>query len=809
MKKFLLLLLTSMSFTTFAQIQVKEGSFHKIQGYVMLDNKDHIDVNNAPMALIKISTENITAEQRRKFIFKGNAVTYFDVKFEPGEIYLYISAAAATFIEIIHDDYGKVEYWLPETLCDYCGYEMVVQHTPYTLTPELNKPKNNFVTINVAQSEATIYIDDEYIGNGSVYKSLLIGKKHTYKIECDMYHDEIGTINVVEGDPIELNVNLRPAYGFLNVESLPEQDAMVYIDGKKVGKTPYMSDKMSSGTYNVKVLKSMFNPAEQTCVVSDGQTTNLKLDMSANYVNVTINTDAQSDIYVDDEYKGKGSWTGRISDGVHFVEARKDKHKNVSRNITLILGKDEVITLESPTPINGFFEITSIPNKADIYIDGKHYGQTPRVIYDLLIGSHELRLEKQGCAPLTKTINIEEGETLALNGTLQTATLVSISTDAEGDKIYVDDEYIGNSPVRLNLAYGTHLIKAERYGQTITKTINVAQNDGHNEVRLVFGKNVTIKSDKNGDAVYIDDKRVGITPHKVYLTYGTHTVKVTRGNQFVTKDIEVSDLGDNTFILEIGQTVQITSTKSGDKVIVDGKNVGKTPLQLNLSLGQHSVLVKRGKKTDTESIFLKGEPNQKYNFYPSRDYPFWSAVGGAFGDVGYFIGESFEDMGYFFGNMFESGYFSVSAGLKSIDNLNDTINSANSNDSSDTYYSLGLDVGGFFIDEIGVFASTSIWKYSWSVLGGLNLDISWLFDDYPEDAQALIRVGAGYTFSRSESAYIQGVEWLVGAAVSADNGIFFSFDCLSTSLFKANKENKTDSAIADSFELRFGLGWRW
>ena len=69
---------------------------------------------------------------------------------------------------------------------------------------------------------------------------------------------------------------------------------------------------------------------------------------------------------------------------------------------------------------------------------------------------------------------------MALNGTLQTATLVSISTDAEGDKIYVDDEYIGNSPVRLNLAYGTHLIKAERYGQTITKTINVAQNDGHN-----------------------------------------------------------------------------------------------------------------------------------------------------------------------------------------------------------------------------------------------------------------------------------------------------------------------------------------
>ena len=62
MKKGLLLLLTFISLNTFAQIKVKEGSFHKIEGYVMLDKNDHLDINDAPMALIKISTENITTE---------------------------------------------------------------------------------------------------------------------------------------------------------------------------------------------------------------------------------------------------------------------------------------------------------------------------------------------------------------------------------------------------------------------------------------------------------------------------------------------------------------------------------------------------------------------------------------------------------------------------------------------------------------------------------------------------------------------------------------------------------------------------
>ena len=69
MKKLLLIFLTFVSLNVFGQIKVKEGSFRKIDGFVMLDKYEHTDINNAPMALIKISTENINAEQRRKFIF--------------------------------------------------------------------------------------------------------------------------------------------------------------------------------------------------------------------------------------------------------------------------------------------------------------------------------------------------------------------------------------------------------------------------------------------------------------------------------------------------------------------------------------------------------------------------------------------------------------------------------------------------------------------------------------------------------------------------------------------------------------------
>ena len=548
MKKIFLILLILLSLDTFAQIQVKENSFHQIEGYVMFDKEEHYDDNNLPMALIKISTENITAEERRRIIFKGNLATYFDVHFEPSEIYLYISARVATFIEIHHPDYGKTEFTLPFDLKDFCGYEMVIQRTQvksgflavssepdeadvyvdgkhygktttvvtdlaegnHTLKLEkqgyLTVTKNIVITkgetlklnetlqtissqrtyliVKSDQSDALIYIDDEPINTGEASKSVNIGSTHTYKIECDLYYTETGTVTVNER--VTIDKKLRPNYGYINVTTSPESGAKVYVNGKYIGESPIKSDKLVSGSHTVRVMKDMFKMKEQSFVVNDGQTTNATLNMSANFVNVTINTDADADIYVDEEYKAKGRWTGRLSDGLHNFEARKQNHRSTKKSLDLVLGENQTITLEAPKPISGSLDVNTSPMDAEIYIDGKHYGQTPNYINEILIGTHELKLEKSGCATLTKTITIKEGETLSINEKLQTGKEITISTDKTGDKIYVDGNYVGTSPITSNLSYGSHNIKAVRNDKEVSKTITVSQSGGENNVKLTF-----------------------------------------------------------------------------------------------------------------------------------------------------------------------------------------------------------------------------------------------------------------------------------------------------------------------------------
>ena len=375
----------------------------------------------------------------------------------------------------------------------------------------------NYLVIKADQPNAVVYIDNVFAGEQFAQKSFMAGEKHTWRIECELYHTESGeaTIPEKEGENITVEKTLRPSYGFMNVTSSPESGAIVYIDGKKVGQTPYASERLASGVHKVRVMKEMYSDTEQTFTITDGNTTQAALTMSANFVNVTVTTDSESDIYIDNELKGKGTWSGRLGDGNHAFEARKASHRNSVENIKLTLGKDENIVIPNPTPIYGTLDVSTNPIGANIIIDGKNFGTTPRVLTNVLIGTHELKLEKAEYALVVKTITLDEKNRLTVDEKLETGREIYISTDGTGDKIFVDGNYIGESPISSTLSLGEHeitsirgysgsvndlnggginalnAIKALNGVKAAAKTITVAQSGGDTSVKLAFFENKT------------------------------------------------------------------------------------------------------------------------------------------------------------------------------------------------------------------------------------------------------------------------------------------------------------------------------
>lgn len=489
MKRFIVLLSAILlSLNVLAQIEVKPGSFKEVPGFVNVnpDPNYQTDDNELPFAIIKVRTENITDKQRRDLRFEGNAGTFIVLEYKVGEVWVYLTAKYADYLKISHPDFSSIEFTLPYDLKPKCCYEL-------TLVNKWNNPEEeiveyNYLIVKADQLNALIYLDDAFVGEKEVSKSYPTGETHSWRIECDYYHTESGVAEILIGEPIVIDKKLRPAFGYINVTSEPESGAMVFIDGNKVGVTPYKSDRMKSGSYTVKIVKEMYNTMVQTVTVTDGNTTNASIKMTANFVDVNVTTDSRSDIYIDNERVGRGSWKGRLSDGTHIFEAKKESHKTTTKNVTLVLGKSENIVIPDPTPIYGILDVNSTPMGATIFIDGKKSGTTPRVITDILIGKHTIRIEKDGYNADTKEVTIIEKKKTDLNVTLSIGKEITIETNGSGDHIYIDGKEAGVSPLKTVLSYGKHTISAYNGNKSAMKDVVIEKQGGSDRFYLVLKK---------------------------------------------------------------------------------------------------------------------------------------------------------------------------------------------------------------------------------------------------------------------------------------------------------------------------------
>ena len=165
---------------------VVDNSFKQIQGCITIPVR--YDDNNVAMAKVVIKPKNISEQDRVKLHFTGNLATYFEVEQNIGETWVYLTADAATFIKIQHPDFGTTEFWFPETLKPRQCYEMVLQYVPQKEEAEL------IVSGNMDNS--LVYIDGRLSGIKEAKKMSEVGATHTWKIECEGYQAESGSVTL-------------------------------------------------------------------------------------------------------------------------------------------------------------------------------------------------------------------------------------------------------------------------------------------------------------------------------------------------------------------------------------------------------------------------------------------------------------------------------------------------------------------------------------------------------------------------------------------------------------------------------------
>ena len=223
------------------------------------------DQNGEVCALIRIVT-NV-----KDLMFEPDALGITARENKTGEIWLYVPRGARR-ISILHDELGIMRnYFYPDIIEKATVYEMVLNTGDQEDKPVV---ENNMQLIVVRPEPATanIYIDDEQVPvENGLFNATMPKGDHTYRVEAPMYESEAGIISI-GSSPVTKSVVLKPKFGYMEIFSLPEQDANVYIDSILVGKTPYRSDRMAIKDYKVRIEKSMYFSIDTVLSIAAGET---------------------------------------------------------------------------------------------------------------------------------------------------------------------------------------------------------------------------------------------------------------------------------------------------------------------------------------------------------------------------------------------------------------------------------------------------------------------------------------------------------------------------------------------------------
>ncbi len=443
-----------------------------------------IDQNGDVSALIRVVTT------QTGFKWEAGMLSIVKAEHKTGEYWLYVPYGSKK-LTIMHPKLGVLRnYFYPVPINKATVYEMVLTTgTVETIVHEA-EIQTQYLIFKSEPAQADVYIDDTvYIGQTPLDKEFPLGT-YTYRISKNLYQPEAGKIVLDEADGRkEINALLKPDFGSISVSSLPESGAEVFLNDKATGKyTPCTLEEVPGGTHTISLRKQWYIPKKEAVQLTSGQNLEIQIQMKEAFANISISTENEADIYINDQYKAKTNWNGRLEPGLYTIEARKNKHRTDSRKIQVISGEPQSLQL-NPMPITGDLKIASDPFDAIVLINGEKKGKTPLTLRNLLIGEYTLEMKKNGYGTLRQSILVTKNEITFIDKDLPKGIEVNIYSDPMSAIAFIDNEQIGSTPLKTILSFGEHIIKLEaKNKENITKIIRIEDNTNNTFTFTIEGE---------------------------------------------------------------------------------------------------------------------------------------------------------------------------------------------------------------------------------------------------------------------------------------------------------------------------------
>ena len=313
-----------------------------------------------------------------------------------------------------------------------------------------------FVLFRVDPADATVELDGSVlpVNDGTASKMMRFGT-YRYRVYAPRYHPAEGTVTVNSTEHrSEVDVILKPAVGVLEItDNQSVNGADVYVDDEYIGKAPLTTSRLSSGSHKIRFVKPMYEPYEQYITIYEGKTLAISPELEADFVTVTLKAVPGSEIWVNGVYKGVDSWTGDLAKGACRFEVRKAGHRTAYLSRDLNSTSPITIDLPAPEPVYGQLVIDSTPAMAIVEISGMNPRETPVIITKMLVGTHEVRIKKDGYQDYVTTVTVSEGKTAEIKASLKKGTTSSSTKSSKKLADYIDSARKGDASAQFETGY--------------------------------------------------------------------------------------------------------------------------------------------------------------------------------------------------------------------------------------------------------------------------------------------------------------------------------------------------------------------
>ena len=344
----------------------------------------------------------------------------------------------------------------------------------------------------------------------------------------------------------------------MNITSDPT-GAEITILGKPAGTTPKVTKPVPAAMYIVKVSKDGYEPAWLPVNVVAGRQTDVHFQLEPEKAAVLIDSEPSgAQVMMNGREVGVTPLLlPALSLGDYTASVQKDGY--TKREVKWTVPNSRPFKVMAPLENNiGTLSLVTVPDSAEIEIDGKPYGNTPLQEF-LKLGPHRIRFSKQGYKPFEKIVTVvrdEEGGNQELVVELEELPgMLLLESKPSEARVFIDGVDFGVTPyTRNSIEPGEYKISLSLDGyDPLEETITIHPGE---EMKRTFTLNSNLGSiilniNPPGMRVYVDGKFVCRTEAEVDSKTGVKSRDISKTitieNQAAGDDRQLSPLMDTPY----------------------------------------------------------------------------------------------------------------------------------------------------------------------------------------------------------------------------------------------------------------------